>query len=545
IGWIDQQKALAPGKPFFVYYATGSAHTPHQAPPEWLDRFKGQFDAGWDAIRQQTFDRQVKAGIIPSTAKLTPRPAAIPAWSALSADQRRMSARLMEAYAASLAFGDAQIGRVVQHLKDTGQFQNTLIIFIEGDNGPSAEGGLNGLLFEQSAITRMEEDQAYALSRIADVGSKKLYNHYSAGWAFATATPFQWMKQVASHFGGTRNALAISWPARIKETGLRQQFHFVTDLFPTILDAAGIEAPASLNGVSQMPVDGISMLYSMDKRLAPPRRSTQVFELMENLGIYHDGWFANTTPVNAPWEWTKGRQVPVRERVWELYDLTKDFTQSQNVAAQNPAELAEMEALFWAQAGATHILPHPITIGRAGRPDMNAGRSEFVYPGNARYVPETAAPPIVGKSFSVSADITVGEDGGDGVIVAFGGRFGGYALYMKSGVPTFTYNALDPRRYVISSSTKLVAGKHRVEYVFYIDPKPNQPIMGQSGGTGRILVDGRQVGQGRIEHTLANWISHTETLDVGLDTVTPVSDDYSNPTGTFSGSIAEVRFKIR
>jgi arylsulfatase A-like enzyme len=377
IEWIAKEKATTPEKPFFVYYSTGTAHTPHQAPREWLEKFRGRFDMGWDKMREETFARQKRMGIIPANAQLTPRPEGLPAWDSLSADQKRFYSRLFEAYAAAIAFSDHQIGRIVQSLKDSGEYENTLIVFIQGDNGSSAEGGLDGTLYERSMINRYDEPFAYMLERMGDIGGPELYNHFPAGFAWGTDTPFQWYKQVASHFGGVRNGMVISWPARITPDGkARTQFHYVTDIAPTILEAAGIEAPKAIDGVAQMPFDGISMAYTFSRPAAPSQRKTQIFEMMENAGIYHEGWWAGTSPARAAWDVAKNIKVDFAIRDWELYHVANDFSQAKNLAAANPAKLKELQELFWAEARRNHILPiHDFSQGAEGRPTIAGDRT--------------------------------------------------------------------------------------------------------------------------------------------------------------------------
>lgn len=541
IGWINQQHALAPSKPFFAYYATGTAHTPHHAPKAWLERFRGKFDQGWDAMREETYVRQKRMGILPPGTQLTPRPASLPAWSSLSPDQKRLYARLMEAYAASLAYADSQIGRIIDDLRASGQLDNTLVMFIQGDNGGSGEGGLNGLLFEQSGINRYDEDFAYMLTRIDDIGTPALYNHYPAAWGWALNAPFQWTKQVASHFGGIRNGLVVSWPERIKARGeLRPQFHYVTDIAPTILEAAGVTAPSSVNGTPQKPLDGLSMTYSFTQKTGPSHRHTQVFEMMENLGIYHDGWWAGTTPARSAWDVSKGVRTDLDARKWELYNIDKDYSQAKDLAKVDPRKLQQMQQLFWAEAARSDILPiHDFSEGAEGRPSLAADRRSFTYyPGLTR-VTENAAPPTIGRSFTIMADVTVAEAPANGVLVTQGGRYGGYALYVKDGRPVFHYNAIDPRQYRIAAETALPPGAHRIRAAF----KADGPARG-GPGTLTLFVDDRQVASGRIEHTLAGWVSHTEGFDVGEDRITPINGDYTIPTSKFSGVLNKLLITV-
>ena len=369
IAWIKEQKSVRPDKPVFIYYAPASAHAPHHAPPEWLAKFRGHFDQGWDVVRQETFQRQKAAGLIPAYTELTPRPAQLPAWNTLSSDQKRLGTRLMEAYAAALAFADHEAGRVVDTMQGAGEPGNTMVIYIQGDNGSSAEGGINGLLFEQSQINGLTEDLTYQLAHIEEIGSEALYNTFPAGWGWAMNTPFKWYKRVGSHFGGTRNGMVISWPGHIDDPGsVRAQFHHVSDIMPTILEAARIAAPASIDGVQQKPLDGISMAYTF-KRGAPDHRTQQIFEMMENMGLYNDGWMLSSTPVVIPWALDQSPKVELADRRWELYDIRSDFSQAHDLARTEPVRLKQMQQEFWRLAQANAILPiHGLTEGRQGMP---------------------------------------------------------------------------------------------------------------------------------------------------------------------------------
>ena len=539
IAWIKVQKSVRPDKPVFVYYAPASAHAPHHAPPEWLAKFRGRFDQGWDAVRQETFQRQKAAGLIPANTELTPRPAQLPAWSTLSADQKRLGTRLMEAYAAALAYADHEVGRVVDAMQGAGEPGDTMVIYIQGDNGSSPEGGINGLLFEQSQINGLTEDLAYALAHSEEIGSEKAYNTYPAGWGWAMNTPFQWYKRVGSHFGGTRNGMVISWPGHIDDPGsVRAQFHHVSDIMPTILEAARIAAPASIDGVQQKPLDGISMAYTF-KRGAPDRRTQQIFEMMENMGLYNDGWMLSSTPVVIPWALDQSPKVELADRRWELYDIRSDFSQAHDLAGTEPVRLKQMQQEFWRLAQANAILPiHGLTEGRQGMPDPSGGRSELVFHAGQSRIPEYAGlPSLGGRSFSITADVLV-KSTSRGVLAAQGGRFGGYALYLQDGHLIFHYNALGSRQYTVRSQDRVPPGTHRLVARFSIDqPRP------RSGGSLKLLVDDFVVGSGRIETTLRR-ISHTEGFDVGLDTVTPVTGDYSVSDSAFDGELTKLTLKL-
>jgi Arylsulfatase A and related enzymes len=537
IDWITQQRAVAPDKPFFAYYATGTAHTPHHAPKEWLQRYRGSFDQGWDALREETFARQKAQGVIPHDARLSPRPDELPAWDSLSADQKLLAARLMEAYAAALAHADHHVGRIVDALKEMGEFDNTLIIFVQGDNGGSAEGGFNGLLFEQSWTNGFEEDLQHVLEHIDDIGGPAAYNHFPAAWGWALNTPFQYYKQVASHFGGTRNGMVMSWPKRISSGGeTRSQFHFVSDIMPTVLEAAGVPAPEQLQGVKQDPLDGISMLYAVEQADAADRRQTQVFECLENFGIYHEGWFAATRPVCGPWE-SLSTRVPTdpENRDWELYDIRSDYSQSIDISAQHPDKLAQLQDLFWREAQANKILPiHPPTVGFEGRPSVAAGRKVFTYRRGIRRLHSDAAPNTVGRSFTIRADVVVGSPGGNGVIVSHGSCFNGYALYMIERTVAFHYNALPPCVYTIRAGTPLEPGAHHIELRFDIDEqRPG------AGGTATVIVDGETAAKGHIGRTLRTFINQ-DSFNVGCDTISPVSADYTIASSQFDGELPKV-----
>lgn len=543
IGWIRTQKQVAPDYPFFVYLAPGTAHAPHSAPKEWLEKFRGKFDMGWDELRRQTFERQKKAGIIPADTKLTPRPDFLPAWNSLSADHKKVFARMMEAFAAALAFSDEQIGRILDDLEKMDEMNNTLVIFIQGDNGASAEGGLQGLHSEESFVNGYPEDFEYLLKHLDEIGGPKAHNHFPAAWAWAMSTPFQYYKQVASHAGGIRTGMVVSWPGQLRDPGkIRRQFLHVSDIAPTILEAVQVKPPQVLNGVTQMPLDGISFAYTFKEADAPEQRKQQVFEVMQNLGIYKDGWTAGTTPVAVPWEsTTKSSDMDVSRREWELYNISMDFSQSTNLARTNPDKLNELKAEFFKVAGQNNILPiHGIFDGAIGRPSLTAGRNMFRYTERATRIPESAAPQTLGRSFEISADVILPERGGNGVLVTQGGRFGGYALYLKDGVPSFHYNMTTNRQYLIRGSKPLAAGEHKIVAQFVIDrTEPG------AGGMLTLFVDGKQAGQGRIDHTYRTWFSTSEGFDIGEDSLTPISDDYNIAGSRFDGEIKEILVELK
>ena len=544
IGWIDQQHAAAPDKPFFVYYAPGAAHAPHQAPKAWLEKFRGQFDQGWDVQREQTFARQKALGVVPRDARLTPRPQGLPAWATLNADQKQLYARLMEAYAANLAYADHEIGRVIEHLRQNGELQNTLVIYIQGDNGGSAEGGLNGAIYEQSMVNRRSEELGYMLGQIDKIGGPTAYNLYPAAWGWAMNTPFPYYKQVASQFGGTRNGMVMSWPGHMQDSNrVRSQFAFVTDIMPTILEAAGVRQPTNIDGVTQKPIDGISLAYTFQQPVAPGQRHTQVFEMMENFGVYHNGWFAGVLPKRYPWAVYAdigGGDLDPDHRTWQLFNIDNDYSQSTDLGAADPAKLKEMQALFWDEAAKNHILPIHFGQGSEGRPSLTNGRTTFTYTPGISKIPEAAAPPTIGHSFAIKADLTVSGTP-SGVVVTQGGRFGGYALYLKDGRPVFAYNAVPPDVFIVAGDAPLPSGPHELTADFAID----KPARG-AGGMLTLRVDGKPIASGRIERTIPTWISFSEGLDVGRDTLTPVVDDYTVAASALpDGALKQVTITIK
>lgn len=545
IAWLEEQHAVAPDKPFFMYYAPGTAHTPHHAPKEWLEKFRGQFDRGWDVVREETFARQKSLGVIPANAQLTPRPESLPAWSSLSTDQQRLYTRLMEAFAAALAHADFQAGRVIEAIRQAGELDNTLVIYIQGDNGGSAEGTLNGMLYEQSMITGRTEELSELLEHIDDIGGPLLYNHIPAAWGWATNAPFPWWKQVASQAGGVRNGMVVSWPATIANGGeVRTQYTYVSDVMPTVLEAAGVEIPKVLHGIDQLDIDGLSFLDSFTQAGVASRRRTQVFEMMENFGVYHDGWIAGTLPKRNAWEVGVAgkRQLDIGpdEREWTLFNLEEDFSTAVDLAEAEPEKLAEMQRLFWEQARQNHILPiHDYGEGAEGRPSLGAQRTTFEYTVGLTRISEDAAPHTIGRSFTIDANIKVPSTGANGVVIAQGGRFGGYALYLHDGKPVFHYNAVGRDQFSVRAKQRLSPGAQRLTAAFVADEnKPGTP------GTLTLSVDGKEVASGRIGRTVAGWMSHTEGLDIGRDTITPVSADYNIADSVFSGSINKVTVTV-
>ena len=529
IDWMRLQHSMAPDKPFFAYYAPGTSHAPHHAPKEWIAKFKGQFDAGWDVAREQTLARQIKMGIAPSGTKLTARPKEIPAWRSLSADQKMVYARMMEVYAAALAHSDHQIGRVIQSLKDSGQYDNTVIIFIQGDNGASTEGSLQGSTNEIGVTGNgVTESIGYLKSAMNELGGPTSYNHYPVGWAHAMNTPFQWAKVVASHRGGTANGMVISWPGHIKDAGaIRQQFQHVTDIAPTIIDLTRVTAPDVLNGVKQRPMEGVSMAYTIHDASAPTKHGTQYFELMGNRGLYHNGWMASTTPQRLPWIAT-GPDPKPQDFKWELYDLSKDFSQANNLASKQPTKLKELQAIFDAEARKYNVYPLQTSFATRAdltlRPSLTLGRKSFVYFPGAVRISEGTSPDTKNRSFNLTADIVVPEGGAEGMLATQGGNFGGWGFYMLDGKPAFSYafSNQPQHKFRIASAEKLAPGKHVVRFEQRYDGGGRG-----KGALGVLLVDGKEIAQGRIDTTIANRYSLDETFDVGQDTGTAVVDDYA------------------
>src|SRR5262247_3571574 len=542
IEWMRLQHALAPNKPWLLYFATGAAHAPHHAPKEWIDKYKGQFDQGWDKVREETLARQIKLGVVPPNTQLTKRPEGIPAWDSLSADQKRLYARMMEVYAGYLAYADQQIGRLIDAVQESGQLDNTLVIYIQGDNGASAEGSLQGTTNEVgTAANGVQESMPYLLSMIDELGGPKAYNHYPVGWAHAMDSPMQWTKQVASHFGGTRNGLTVSWPARIKDKGgLRSQFCHIIDIVPTIYEAAGITPPTMMDGAQQKPLEGVSLVYTFDNANAPTQHSTQYFELVGNRAIYKDGWMASTTPLRLPWV-TSGYEPNPDDFKLELYNISEDFSQANNLVEKYPDKLKELQDAFDVEARKYNVYPLDSSfasrVDPAIRPSLTRGRNEFTYyPGMVR-IPEGSAPDFKNKSWSVGAEVTIPEKGASGVLATIGGRYGGWALLLQDGKPLFAYaySNQPEHKFRVASDQALAPGNHVLRVKFEYD----------GGGIGKaatatLLVDETQVAQARIPRTLPVRFSLDETFDVGQDTGTPVLEEYADKMPfRFTGTLAK------
>jgi arylsulfatase A-like enzyme len=545
IRWLRNQAAAAPDKPWMVWYAPGTAHAPHQAPREWIEKFKGQFDQGWDAMREEIFARQKAKGVIPQDAALTPRPTALGSWDELNPDQKRIAARFMEVFAATLAFQDQQIGRILDELRASGDFENTLIMFVEGDNGGSAEGGLRGNLNEIGRMAnQVQEPDDWMLSMLNDMGSSDSYQNYPAAWAWAMDTPFQWTKAVGSYLGGIRNGLVVSWPAGFDAAGeVRGQFHHVIDVLPTVLDAAAIKPPEIVDGIGQQRIDGISMRGSFDEAGAPGRE-TQYFELYANRAIYHRGWLASTRPVVEPWKQDYPGGNPLSDYQWELFHLDQDYSQANDLAAAFPEKLEALQALWWEQAENNNVLPLDDRRGAARaweRVVANWGGSrQVVYRGNQVSVAWAAAPPMFARDFSIVAELSPATETASGVILAAGSWFGGWSFYLDAGRPV-AYHAFSLRpedQFLVMAESVPGPAPLQLEFRFKYD----------GGGIGKggmmsILGDGTLIAEGRIERTISIPVGLGETMDTGRDTGVPVARNRPGQT-PFEGEIHEIRINV-
>jgi arylsulfatase A-like enzyme len=541
IRWIRNQQSVA-GKPFFAYFAPGACHAPHHAPREWIEKYRGKFDQGWDEVRQQTFARQQQLGVVPANAKLTPRPDCLPAWDSLTPDQKRLYARMQEVFAGFLAHTDYEVGRVIDAIEALGQLDNTLVLYIVGDNGASGEGGLHGSINETRLFSMIPEDLQTNLKMIDELGGPLTYNHYPAAWAHAGCTPFQWVKQIASHFGGTRNPLVLSWPKRIADKGgLRSQFHHVIDVAPTILEAAGIPAPAVVNGVPQKPIEGVSMVYTFDHAEAKSRHTTQYFEMLGNRAIYQDGWVAAAFRGRLPWS-VMLPSYGIDDVHWELYHTDDDFSQADDLAAKEPHKLQQLQDLFWAEAAKHNVLPIDdrvaLRVNPLTRPSVTAGRSKFTYyPGTVR-LPEMSAPSMKNCSYSITAEAVIPEAGAEGMLMTQGGRFGGHGLFVQDRKLTYVYNLAGTYVYTITSTESVPAGEVTLRFEF----SRNGSSLG-AGGKGRLFINGKNVGEGAIARTVLGRFSLDEGLDVGEDTGTPVCESYRLPF-KFTGTLKQVTIEL-
>ncbi len=545
ISWVRQQKALMPDKPFFVYFAPGATHAPHHVPKEWADRYAGEFDDGWDALRERTFARQKELGIIPADAELTVRHSEITAWADMPEELKPVLAREMEVYAGFLEHTDHHVGRLIDTLADLEILDDTLLYYIVGDNGASAEGTMNGAFNEMANFNGMAalETPEFMISKMDEFGSPSSYNHYSVGWAHAMCTPFQWTKQVASHWGGTRNGTIVHWPNRITESGgQRTQFTHVIDLAPTVLEAAGLPEPTMVNGVQQSPMEGTSMLYTFNDADATERHDLQYFEMFANRGIYHKGWSA-VTKHRTPWVMVGGDLPAFDDDVWELYDRA-DYSQARNLAAEQPELLAKLQRLWLIEATKYNVLPmddrtsERLEPSVAGRPTLIHGTSQVFFSGMGR-LSENSVVSIKNKSFSVTAEVIVPKSGAEGVIIAQGGRFGGWSVYAKGGKAKFVYNVLGIQEFATEATEPIPSGRHQVRMEFAYDGNGLA-----KGGNVTLYYDGTEVGSGRVGATQAMVFSADETTDIGYESGTPVTPDYTTHGSRFKGKINWVQLDV-
>jgi arylsulfatase A-like enzyme len=550
IKYLGELNAAAPNKPFFLYYVPGGTHSPHQPTPEWIKTISDMhlFDKGWEKLREQIFANQQRLGVIPPGTQLTPWPKDIlPEWDTLPDENKKLFARQADVFGAYVAYTDHEIGRVIQAVEDMGKLDNTLIIYISGDNGTSAEGSLVGTPNQMTVYNGVLDLPIAAQMKAYDAwGSELTYPHMSVAWSWAFDTPFKWTKQVASHFGGTRQGMAISWPGHINDTGaIRTQFHHLIDIVPTILEAAGIQQPLSVNGVTQKPIEGVSMANTFDKAnaTAPSKRETQYFEMFGNRAIYHDGWIAATTPPVPPWLLgTKPLPEVVNGYQWELYHIADDYSENDDLAAKFPEKLRDLQELFFVEATKYNVFPLDNSVLPriiTPRPSATAGRTLFTYSGEMAGLPVGSAPSILNKSYTITAEVEIPQGGAEGMLVTLGGRFGGYGLYLLKGTPVFTYNLVDLQRFRWGGATALTPGNHTIVFDFKYDgPGPGK------GGTGVLSVDGKQVATQTIPHTIPFMMTIDETFDVGVDTRTPVDDnDYQVPF-RFTGKLNKLTFKL-
>jgi arylsulfatase len=546
IAWMKYQKALDPEKPFFMYFAPGATHAPHHVPQSYIDKYKGKFDEGWDAIRQEILDRQIKLGIVPEGTKLAPKPKAIPEWESLSADQKRLYTKQVEVFAAFVDMTDYEIGRLINALDEIGQTENTMVIFVYGDNGTSAEGGANGMYSEMTYFNYVQETVSDMLKKIDKWGGPETYPHMAAGWAVMFDTPYKWTKQMGSDHGGTKVGMAIRWPKGIKIKGeMRTQFTHVIDVAPTILEAAGLPEPKIVNGIEQWPMDGTSMIYTFDDADAKERHTTQYFEMFGNRAIYHDGWYARTIH-RAPWESVPRR--PLKDDIWELYEVANDFSLVNDLSAKYPEKLKELQELFMKEAQKNYALPiddrlfERLIASNVGRPDLMEGRNSLSLAEGMMGMSENTFINIKNRSKVITASLVIQQGkSANGIIIAQGGRFGGWALYVKDGTLAYDYNFLGMERHTISSSDKLKPGKHSVKLDFEYDGGG----VGK-GGMGTLYIDGKQVGQSRINRTQPGIFSADETADVGIDLATPVVERIgAEHKSKFNGSIPKVTIEIK
>ena len=546
INWIGQEKALMPDKPFFVYFAPGATHAPHHVPKDWADKYKGKFDQGWDKLREETFARQKKLGVIPPDSQLTQRHKEIPSWDEMPAALKPVLIRQMEVYAGFMEYTDYHVGRLVDSIKNLGILEDTLIYYIIGDNGASAEGTLHGTYNEMINFNGASalETPEFLMAHLDKLGGPESYNHFAVGWAHAMNTPYQWTKQVASHWGGTRNGTIVHWPKGIKGKGeIRSQFTHCIDVAPTILEVAGLPQPLFVNGVQQHPIEGVSMAYAFNDAKAAERHETQYFEMFGNRGIYHNGWTA-VTRHKTPWILIGEKTPAFDDDVWELYDTTKDWTQANDLSKQMPEKLHELQRLWLIEAVRYNALPLDDNLGArinsdtAGRPVLITGKSQILF-GSMGRLSENSVLNLKNKSHAVTAGITVPTTGAEGVIVAQGGNIGGWSLYAKGGKLKYCYNLLGIQQFYAESSGPLTPGDHQVRMEFAYAGGG----LGK-GGTATLFVDGKKVGEGKVAATAAMIFSADDGCDVGVDTGSPVSPDYGSRGNEFTGVVKGVQLAI-
>jgi arylsulfatase A-like enzyme len=546
VAWMKYQKALTPDKPYFMYFAPGATHAPHHVPQSYIDKWKGKFEGGWDVMREQILARQIEMGVVPEGTKLAPKPEAIPAWESLTADQKKLFTRQAEVFAGFLDMTDHEIGRLVDAVEESGQADNTMIIFVYGDNGTSAEGGANGMFSEMTYFNGVQETVEDMLKKYDKWGGPETYPHMAAGWAVMFDTPFQWTKQVGSDFGGTKVGMTIRWPKGIKANGgLRPQFAHVIDIAPTILEVAGLPEPKIVNGVEQRPMDGKSLVYSFNDANVKETHTTQYFEIAGNRSIYHEGWYARTIH-RAPWERESRR--PLAEDIWELYYTPDDFSLVNDLSTQNPEKLKELQDLFMKEAEKNHALPiddrlfERMIAANVGRPDIMGDRKSLTLAEGMVGMSENVFINIKNRPITLTAEVEIPEGKtANGILIAQGGRFGGWALYVKDGVAAYDYNFLGMQRFTVVANQKLTPGKHTIVFDFAYDGGgPGK------GGMGTLTVDGKKVGEGRIERTQAGIFSADETADVGIDLATPVVERIgAEAKSKFNGSIPKLTVEIK
>lgn len=546
INWVKAQQSMTPDKPFFVYFSTGAVHAPHHVSKEWSDKYKGQFDKGWDEVREETVKKMKANGIIPKNTNLAPKPDDIKDWAKLSDNERKLFARQAEVFSGFVEMTDYEIGRLVDAIDEIGELENTMIVFVAGDNATSAEGGMVGMYNEMTYFNFVEEKVEDLIPLMDDWGLPNTFPHMAAGWAVAFDAPFTWTKQIASDFGGTRTGMIVHYPNEVKQgKEIREQFTHAIDIAPTILEVAGLPEPKVVNGVPQTPIEGTSFAYSFNDKNAAERHTTQYFELFGNRALYHNGWYARTLH-RAPWE--MGNFAPLEEDVWDLYNVKEDFSLTKNLAKKYPERLKEMQDLFMAEAEKYHVLPIDDRVVErtnpaiAGRPDIMNGRKTLKLYEGMEGMMENTFINIKNNSFTITADVELKDDNTTGVILTQGGRFGGWCLYMKEGIPMFTYNFLGLERYVISTNSKLKPGQNTVTFKFDYDGGGNG-----KGGDASISVSDGSKGKGRIERTQPNMFSADETADVGLDNQTPVAESigYGPEETQFTGKIDKVVVTIK